>query len=102
MNIGITESDLARARDGRRPHGGRGSGSRRRSAGSTAIGIFPGSDSAKWAHLLRGTPVGEVSESIAIFRVESSTRSFRAKQVLRRREHEQRNQRAGHVSAAAE
>jgi hypothetical protein len=103
MNIHITPSVAAQARDVSSLTTEEVACLIEESAIPTVIGIFPtGYPEEPWrAHVLRGPPVDDLSEQegAASFRFESSTASFRVKQALRRRERDKSRRPARILSA---
>jgi hypothetical protein len=96
MNILITSSHIARARDvvGLRTEE---IASLVEAEASTTLGVFPTKLAEEWrAHHLSGATVDEVSEGVVIFQFESSTASFRVKQLLREREKAREKTERGH------
>ena len=100
MNIRITPSAIALARDVTALSDEEVARLAEDSGSPSVIGIFPtGYENDPWrAHLLCGEPVDDVSEGINIFRFESSLASFRVKQFLRRRDRKKSKQRGERVA----
>jgi hypothetical protein len=90
MNVHISVSVIAQARDVTSLTTEEVTNLVDESAAATVIGIFPVGlhfASERWVHLLRGDGVEDADDPqhVAVFKFVSSAASFRVKQILRRR-----------------